>query len=49
MVMKSNNCWSIYLADVSTLNFTPVSVVSFTHPRASVLTFTNSLKCFSEV
>ena len=43
MVTKSNNYWSLYLADVSTLNFIPVSVVICTHLRASVLTFLNSL------
>ena len=39
MVMKSNNCWSLYLDDVSTLNFIPVYVVICTHVRASVIIF----------
>ena len=41
MVMKSNNCWSIYLSDVSNFNFMPVSVVICTHTRALVIIFLN--------
>ena len=43
MVMKSNDFLSLALADVSTFNFILVSVVIFTHLRASFLKFLNSL------
>ena len=49
MVIKSNNCCYLSLVDVSTLNFTPISMVICTHLRASVLTVLHSLQCLSEV
>ena len=49
MVMKSNKFWSLYLVDVSNLNFIPVYVVICTHLRYLVITFLNSLKFFSVV